>query len=121
MRRFLLLMGICLILCGCGQKSKEDVVNNFKNNIIKSNSYKTAGVMEISNDEEKFVYSIDSYYLKGDYYKVVLVNQTNNHEQILLKNKEDVYVITPSLNKSFKFQSEWPNNSSKAYLLESLI
>lgn len=30
-------------------------------------------------------------------------------------------VVTPNLNKSFKFQSEWPNNSSQAYLLESLI
>lgn len=30
-------------------------------------------------------------------------------------------VVTPSLNKSFKFQSEWPNNSSQAYILESIL
>lgn len=30
-------------------------------------------------------------------------------------------MITPSLNKSFKFQSEWPNNSSQAYILKSLL
>ena len=76
--------------------------------------------MEVSNDEEKFVYSIEVDYLKGDYYKVKLLNQTNNHEQIILKNKEDVYVITPALNKSFKFQSEWPDNSSQAYLFKSI-
>src|SRR5699024_129073 len=32
-----------------------------------------------------------------------------------------VYVITPSLNKSFKFQSEWPENSSQAYILASIL
>ena len=32
-----------------------------------------------------------------------------------------VYVVTPSLNKSFKFQSDWPNNGSQAYLLDSLV
>ena len=32
-----------------------------------------------------------------------------------------VYVVTPSLNKSFKFQSDWPNNSSQSYLLASLV
>ena len=32
-----------------------------------------------------------------------------------------VYVITPALNKSFKFQSEWPFNSSQAYILASLL
>lgn len=31
-----------------------------------------------------------------------------------------VIVITPSLNKSFKFQSDWPNNNSQSYLLDSV-
>ena len=32
-----------------------------------------------------------------------------------------VYVITPSLNKSFKFQSDWPNNNSQSYLIDSIV
>lgn len=32
-----------------------------------------------------------------------------------------VIVLTPSLNKSFKFQSEWPYNNSQAYLLQTLL
>ena len=32
-----------------------------------------------------------------------------------------VYVVTPALNKSFKFQSEWPYNNSQIYLLQSLV
>lgn len=32
-----------------------------------------------------------------------------------------VYVLTPSLNKSFKFQSEWPYNNSQVYLLQALL
>ena len=32
-----------------------------------------------------------------------------------------VYVLTPSLNKSFKFQSEWPYNNSQSYLLQILV
>lgn len=45
----------------------------------------------------------------------------NNHEQIILRNKDGVYVVTPSLNKSFKFQSEWPYNNSQVYLLQSIV
>lgn len=121
MKKILLLICLTLMLCGCGSETKEDVLNDFMNNINSTKSYKLTGNMEISNDEEKFTYSLESYYLKDEYYKVILVNQTNNHEQIILKNKEDIYVITPSLNKSFKFQSEWPNNSSQAYLLGNLV
>lgn len=32
-----------------------------------------------------------------------------------------VSVVTPSLNKSFKFQSDWPYNNSQVYLLSSLL
>lgn len=30
-------------------------------------------------------------------------------------------VLTPSLNKSFKFQSEWPYNNSQSYLLQTIV
>ncbi len=32
-----------------------------------------------------------------------------------------VYVLTPALNKSFKFQSDWPYSNSQIYLLKSLV
>ena len=32
-----------------------------------------------------------------------------------------VIVLTPTLNKSFKFQSKWPYNNSQSYLLQSVI
>ncbi|MDY0406900.1 DUF4367 domain-containing protein [Virgibacillus sp. 179-BFC.A HS] len=32
-----------------------------------------------------------------------------------------MYVLTPALNKSFKFQTEWPQNSSQPYLFQSLL
>ena len=32
-----------------------------------------------------------------------------------------VYVLTPSLNKSFKFQSEWPYNNSQSYILQTVL
>lgn len=30
-------------------------------------------------------------------------------------------VLTPALNKSFKFQSDWPNDNSQIYLLDALL
>ncbi len=121
MKKLAVLFCMALVLVGCAKESKDDIIKDFTNNIKNVKSYKVTGNMEISNDEETFTYSLESYYLKDNYYKVILVNQTNNHEQIILKNNEDIYVITPAINKSFKFQSEWPGNSSQAYLLGSLV
>lgn len=118
----ILLLAVLLFVTGCGKTDKTSVINDFKSKVNKSKSYVLSGTMEIINDEDVFKYDIETKYLNDnqEYYKVTLVNQTNNHEQIILKNEEGVYVVTPSLNKSFKFQSNWPNNSSQSYLLASL-
>lgn len=118
---FVLFAFIVLFITGCGEYKLEDAVKEFTKDVENSKSYKLNGTMEISSGEEIFTYNIDTYFLKDDYYKVVLVNQTNNHEQVILKNGNGLYVVTPSLNKSFKFDSVWPENSSQAYILQNLV
>ena len=117
----LIAISLILLTTGCGKKSSEDLLNKFSDTVNNTKSYILKGNMEILSNEETFTYSIEADYLKDNYYKVTLVNQTNNHEQIILRNKDGVYVITPSLNKSFKFQSEWPDSSSQSYILSSLL
>ena len=118
-----LLLVVILLATGCGKVDKTSVINDFKTKVNKTKSYELTGIMEIINDEDVFKYNLKVNYLHddSDYYKVNLINQTNNHEQVILKNEDGVYVVTPSLNKSFKFQSTWPNNSSQSYLLSSIL
>lgn len=112
---------LLFLTCSCGKVDVNKAKSEFEDKVMKTKSYLLKGSMEIINNEDTYVYTVEASYLKDDYYKVRLVNQTNNHEQVILKNAEGVYVVTPSLNKSFKFQSEWPNNSSQSYLLASLL
>src|SRR5690625_7791841 len=58
---------------------------------------------------------------KHEYYRVTLESDEEYGGQVILKNEEGVFVLTPSLNKSFKFQTDWPENSSQPYLYQSLI
>ena len=121
LKKIILICLMVLLTSGCGKFTVDTAIKEFTSDVNNSKSYKLKGAMEIINNEETFTYSLEANYLKDDYYKVVLVNQTNNHEQIILRNGEGVFVVTPSLNKSFKFQSEWPFNSSQAYILASLV
>jgi len=120
LKKFLVILLSLFLLVGCG-KDNEDIVKQFESTVNELKNYHLTGDMEIVNNEEKYTYSVDVTYKKGNYYKVSLVNKENNHEQIILKNDDGVYVVTPSLNKSFKFQSEWPTNSSQTYILETLL
>lgn len=120
MKKFLVVLFSLFMLVGCGKK-ESDIISKFENTVNDLSNYHLLGDMEIVNNEDKYNYSVDVTYKKGNYYKVSLINKENNHEQIILKNDEGVYVVTPSLNKSFKFQSEWPTNSSQSYILETIL
>lgn len=109
------------MLVGCSKMDSKSATEKFKNIVSKNDKYTLTGVMDIVSNEEVYHYDVVVDYMKGDYYRASLKNKDTNHEQIILKNKAGVYVVTPSLNKSFKFQSEWPNNSSQAYILSSLL
>lgn len=121
MKKLFIFLGVLLLVSGCGKYNDKDLIKELSKKVEGSNSYHLSGTLEIYRNEEKYTYTVDSSYKKGDLFKVNLTNQNNNHEQVILKNKEGVYVITPSLNKSFKFQSDWPYNNSQIYLLQPII
>lgn len=118
---FFMIFLFLIMLTGCGKYGEDDVIKDLKKKIEKSDSYKVTGTLEITNNEDTYQYTVNASYKKDNNYRVSLVNKSNNHEQIILKNSDGVYVVTPSLNKSFKFQSDWPKNNSQIYLLSSIL
>ena len=117
-RIFIILFICCLLITGCS--GTKNIKKNFVNRVDGANSYKLNGTLSINNNDDVYNYSVEVGYKKDDYYKVTLRNKANNHVQIILKTDDGVYVLTPSLNKSFKFQSDWPYNNSQIYLLDAI-
>ncbi len=116
---FVFLIFASMFLMGCN--NNKDVLNKLKENINSLTSYNIKGELEIINNEDTYIYDVSASYKSPDLFRVSLKNLNNNHLQILLKNSEGVYVLTPSLNKSFKFQSDWPYNNSQIYLLQTIL
>lgn len=98
----------------------KEAINKYKKH-LDTDTYTLTGEMDIVSNEEVYHYNVNVDYKEGDYYKVSLINKNTTNEQIILKNNNGVYVVTPALNKSYKFQSEWPYNSSQVYILSSLL
>ena len=122
MKKTVLTIAIIATLCltGCGSLKDKDIRNSFLKDVEGLKSYYMEGTLKLTNNDDTYEYNVEVSYKKDNKYKVSLKNKANDYEQIILKNDEGVYVITPSLNKSFKFQSEWPDNNSQSYLLDSV-
>lgn len=122
MKKILIVLSLSLLLVvtGC-MNNKKDVISMFDKMVNSLDSYRINGILSISNNDDTYSYDVDVAYKSKDNYRVSLVNKSNNHEQIILKSNNEVYVVTPALNKSFKFQSNWPDNNSQVYILSSIL
>lgn len=122
MKKLLLLFFFSIFLfAGCGKYGEKDVIKDFSKKVDDAKSYYIDGTLEIVNNDNVYNYDVEVAYKEKNYYRVSLTNTSNNHTQVILKNDDGVYVVTPALNKSFKFQSDWPYSNSQIYLLESLV
>ena len=117
------ILGILLIgvLAGCGQKSQADVVKSLGKKMESLTSYHTKASMTFKNGKVTKEYQAEIWYQKPDYYKVMLNDGKKENTQMIIKNDEGVFVLTPAQNKKYHFQSEWPNNRSQYYLFQSLV
>ena len=122
MKKILFIIVFCSIflLTGCQSYNEKNIKSALNKNYGDLKGYYLTGNLEIYSGDNTYKYKVETSHYDTNY-RVRLLNKNNNHEQIILKNNDGVYVLTPSLNKSFKFQSNWPENSSQIYLIESLL
>ncbi|MBO8164050.1 MAG: DUF4367 domain-containing protein [Brevibacillus sp.] len=126
MKRGAFWMAFVLVLsvftAGCfGTKSPEDVVGDLSSTLDKMSGYKTNAVLTLQTGSTPQQYDVEVWYEKPTNYRVALTSKQRNITQIILRNDEGVFVLTPHLNKSFRFQSGWPENNGPLYLYETLV
>lgn len=116
------LISLGLLLAGCGgKKDAGAVVKELDKQVDKLESYTTSGTMTLNTGTEPQEYKVEVSFQKPSYYRIALTNDKRDISQIVLKNDDGVFVLTPHLNKSFRFQSDWPKNQGQVYLYESLV
>ncbi|WP_342554700.1 DUF4367 domain-containing protein [Paenibacillus sp. FSL R7-0652] len=125
MRRISWMLAMVLVLsallAACGKKDAAAVVKDLNEVVGEMESYQGAGVMTLHTGETPQHYKVEVWHQKPSYYRIALTNAKKDVTQIVLRNDEGVFVLTPSQNKSFRFQSDWPDNQGQVYLYETLI
>ncbi|WP_206105526.1 LolA family protein [Paenibacillus thalictri] len=115
-----IVMCLAVVLAGCGKKDSTSVVKDLDKVMNKLDSYHGTGKMVLHTGLEPQEYGVEVSYQAPHYYRISLTNEKKDITQIVLRNDDGVFVLTPHLNKSFRFQSDWPENQGQVYLFQSL-
>ncbi|MFK7696910.1 outer membrane lipoprotein carrier protein LolA [Paenibacillus sp. HJGM_3] len=97
------------------------MVNDLDHVVSKLDSYQGSGQMILQTGQQPQKYDVEVWYQAPHFYRISLTNESKDVTQIVLRNDEGVFVLTPHLNKMFRFQSDWPENSGQVYLYQSLV
>ena len=116
----LLLVVVAIALVACGTPSKEDVSKKLSDKWNDAKGYELQATMEIKTGSEPRLYDVDVWHTKPDFYRVHVTQDGKDDSQMIVRNEEGVFVVTPSLGKTYKFQSDWPAQNSQAYLIGAL-
>jgi len=116
-----ILLCFSLVLAACGTKDAESVVKELDKVASSMESYQGSGTMTLNTSQQPLEYKVEVSYQKPQYYRIKLTNEEKDITQIVLRNDDGVFVLTPKLNKVFRFQSDWPQNQGQVYLYQTLI
>jgi outer membrane lipoprotein-sorting protein len=120
MKAAVLGLALVLALAGCGKKDAGEVAEDLQKVMDELVSYQGKGTMTLHTTKQPQAYSVEIWYQAPHYYRVALTNAGKDVTQIVLKNDDGVFVLTPHLNKSFRFQSTWPEQHGQAYMYQTL-
>ena len=115
-----LVLLLVVLLAACGAESKEDVLKKLSTKWVDTKGYELDAKMEISTGSEPRLYEVSVWHTKPEFYRVKVSQTGEDVSQTIVRNDEGVFVITPTLGKTYKFQSDWPEKNSQAYLIGSL-
>ncbi|HZG75114.1 MAG TPA: hypothetical protein VEZ72_04595 [Paenibacillus sp.] len=94
-----LMLAVAMLLAACGgAKDAAGVVSDIEKLSGKLESYHAEGTMVLNTGQEPQEYGVVVSYQKPEYYRIALTNEANDITQIVLRNDEGVFVLTPHLN-----------------------
>lgn len=123
---------VVLLVVGLLAFGAYKLIANKSNNVEKSaqetleklDSYYMEANMEFYKGEDSRKYMVKVSFKKADnhdLFRVSMYDKATEQEQIIVKNQDGVYVLTPALNQVYKFKGDWPLNGHKPYLYHSMI
>lgn len=116
-----IILSFTLVLSACGTKDAESVVKDLDKFLNSMEGYSGSGTMTLHNGQQPQVYQVEVSYQKPESYRIKLTNVEKDITQIVLRNEEGVFVLTPKQNKVFRFQSDWPQKQGQVYLYQTLV
>lgn len=120
----ILAMGLVVgLVAGCGAPSKQNVVSKLQTQAeeLDATNYQSTAKMTVQMDSGSQTYYIQTSYDSPNTYKIALGDANKQINQIIVRNSNGMFIVSPSLQKVFRFNGNWAQNQGHIYLYDQIL
>ena len=99
---FMLMISVCIVGCMNKQQTKEEIYDDFKDQISKISSYTCTANVEAIGNKENTTYVFKHTYKKPDYYKLEVILPKNLKGKTIEYKDDKVLVHNPDINDTIE-------------------
>lgn len=99
---FMLMISVCIVGCMNKQQTKEEIYDDFKNQISNISSYTCTANVEAIGNKENTTYVFKHTYKKPDYYKLEVILPKNLKGKTIEYKDDKVLVHNPDINDTIE-------------------
>lgn len=111
------------LLAGCGTPTTNNMQSKLQTKAEKldTTNYHSEATMTVQMDNGSQTYYIQTDFDGKDKYKIALGDQNKNINQIIVRNETGMFVVSPSLQKVFRFNGNWAQSQGHIYLYDQIL
>lgn len=121
---FLLAAGLAVgLVAGCGAPSKQNVVSKLQTQAkeLGATNYQSTATMTVQMENGSQTYYVETSYDSPTTYKIALGDANKHINQIIVRNPNGMFIVSPSLQKVFRFNGNWAQNQGHIYLYDQVL
>jgi len=117
-------MGIVVgLVAACGTPNEKDMKSKLSSEAqsLNTSNYQSTATMIVQMDNSSQTYHIETLYESPDVYAIKLGDSNKNINQIVVHNKNGMFIVSPQLQKVFRFNGNWAQNQGHIYLYDQIL
>lgn len=112
-----------LVVGGCGTPTTKSLQPKLETQVqtLGQKNYKSVATMTVQMDHTSQTYYVETWYDSDKVYRISLGDQENKPNQIIVKNNNGMFIVSPALQKVFRFNGDWAQNQGHIYLYDQIL
>jgi len=111
------------LVAGCGAPTSQNMKPKLNAQIetMTKQNYKSTATMTVQMDNNSQTYYVETWYESPDAYRIALGESANQINQVIVRNGSGMFIVSPSLQKVFRFNGDWAQNQGHIYLYTQIL